>query len=231
MKIILFDIDETLLSCKGEANSKGSRKMFNEVFQIDTDEEVINHTGKTEKAIIEEVIRFIKKKDSNEVVEIPNKAYQTWAEGVAEVLREYPPIVLPGVEILLEALANDPNILMCILTGNSRERAMIKLKAAGLQRFFTDSEGVLRGSFGDISNQRGDLIKEAKDKYGAGTYIVIDDSIVAGKLIVENNIPGILVATGKATVEELKQYSEFVFNDFGENRWQEVVMIINQIKI
>ena len=56
MKIILFDIDETLLSCKEEANSKGSRKMFNRVFQIDTDEEVINHSGKTEKAIIEEYI-------------------------------------------------------------------------------------------------------------------------------------------------------------------------------
>lgn len=48
-------------------------------------------------------------------------------------------------------------------------------------------------------------------------------------MVVENNIPAILVATGRATEEELKQYSNYVFKDFGENRWQEVIKIINSI--
>ncbi len=225
MKIILFDIDETLLSCKAEADSKGSRKMFKMTFQIDTDEEMINHTGKTEKAIIEDVIRFIKEMDSDEEVEIPNKAYQVWAEGVGEILEKYPPIVLPGVRNLLETLAKSPdNIIMGILTGNSRIRAEVKLKAAGLDHFFMKDTGILNGAF-----KREDLIPEAKQKYGKGTYIVIDDSIVAGKMIKEDNIPAILVGTGKASIDQLKQYSQYVFQNFGENRWQEAVEVINNI--
>lgn len=227
MKIILFDIDETLLSCKGDANAKGSEKMFREVFQIDANEEMINHTGKTEKANIETIIRLVKGLSSDQEVEIPNKAYQVWAEGTGEVLKNYPPLVLPGIKELLESLTKDPNIIIGLQTGNSRLRSEIKLKAARLDKFFMTENKVLAGAFGDISNKRADLIPEAKAKYGKGTYIVIDDSIVAGKMTKESDTPAILVATGKATEEELKQCSDYVFKDFGENRWQEVIKIIN----
>lgn len=36
-------------------------------------------------------------------------------------------------------------------------------------------------------------------------------------------------ATGSASLEELRQYSDFVFEDFGQNRWQEAVRIIKSI--
>lgn len=229
MKIILFDIDETLLSCKGDANAKGSEKMFKEVFNIIANEEMVNHTGNTEKANIEKIIRLVKRLKPYEEVEIPNKAYQVWAEGTGEVLEKYPPIVLPGIKELLESFSKNPNIIIGLLTGNSRLRSEVKLKAAGLDNFFMTEKKVLAGVFGDISNRRADLIPEAKAKYGEGIYIVIDDSIVAGKMTKESNTPAILVATGRATEEELKQYSNYVFKDFGENRWQEVIKIIEDI--
>lgn len=224
-KIILFDIDETLLSC-GEANIAGSRVMFKRIFDIDASEESIKHTGKTEKAIIEEVVRLCKNYPFDQAVDIPNKAFQVWAEEVAVYLKTHPPKILPGVVNLLENLLNLENTLLGILTGNSRLRADIKLKAAGLDKFFRDQKGILRGAFGDISNKRSDLIFEAKEKYGEGTYILIDDSLIAAKMAKENNIPSILVATGHASEEQLKQYSEFVFKDFGENRWKEAIKMI-----
>lgn len=230
MKIILFDIDETILSCQGDANNKGSEKMFKEVFGVEANEEMINHTGNTEKANIETVIRLVKRLNPKQEVEIPNRAYQVWAEGTGEVLKKYPALVLPGIKDLLKSLSQNPNLILGILTGNSRLRAEVKLKAAGLDSFFMTDEGVLAGAFGDISNKRSDLIPEAKEKYGAGTYIIIDDSIVAAKMAKENNLLAILVATGKATVEELKTYSKYVFPDFGENRWQEAVKIISNLE-
>lgn len=230
MKTILFDIDDTLLSCPKGANTKGSEKMFREVFALNAHEEMIAHIGKTERGIIEDVIRSIKGLKPDQEVEIPNKAYQVWTEGTGEILQHYPPLVLPGMENLLQELFGKQGIKIGLLTGNSRFRAEVKLKTAGLDHFFQTDNGVLKGAFGDVSSIRADLLSEAKDKYGEGAYIVIDDSIVAGKMIKENNIPGILVATGTASVEELRQYSNYVFEDFGATRWQQAIKIIQDIK-
>lgn len=229
MKIILFDIDETILSCGKEANDKCSEMMFKTVFNINASEDDINHEGKTAKGIIEEVIRFVKKLDNNQEIEIPSLAYQAWADSLKELFKDHPPLILPGIRNLLECLSKEKGIVLGLLTGNSRIQSKTKLTAVGLDHFFLNDEGVLLGVFGDISSIRSDLIWEAKEKYGPGTYIIIDDSIVAGKMVNENNIPAILVATGKAGVEELKQYSNYVFQDFGDNRWQEAADIIKAI--
>ncbi len=226
MKIILFDVDMTLLACSTEANVKGSEVMFKKVFGLDANEELINNAGKTEKGIIQEVVRFVQGLDSDQEVEVPNTAYQAWAEGTVKVLRTHPPTVLPGVIELLETLTTESDIKLGLLTGNSRFRAEIKLKVARLEKYFLNEEGVLVGAFGDISNKRADLIEEAKGKYGDGIYVLIDDSLIGAKMAKENNVISIMVATGKASVEELKEYSDYVFEDFGGNRWQEVVKVI-----
>lgn len=228
MKIILFDIDETLLSCR-ESIGYGSAIMFKKVFNIDASETSINNVGKTEKGIIEEVVKLINRYPEHYEVEVPNQAYQVYAEAVESFLKTNPPKVLPGVIELLENLAYLDNVLLGLLTGNSRLRSEVKLKAAKLDKYFRDKNNLIRGAFGDISNKRSDLINEAKEKYGEGSYVIIDDSLIAAKMAKENNIPTILVATGHATQEELSKYSEFVFKDFGENRWKKVIEIINQI--
>lgn len=229
MKIVLFDIDETLLSCGKEANDKCSEMMFKTVFNINASEDDINHEGKTAKGIIEEVIRFVKKLDNKQEIEIPNLAYQVWADSLKKLIKNHPLLILPGIRNLLEGLSKNKDFVLGLLTGNSRFQSKTKLTAVGLDHFFLNDEGVLLGAFGDISSKRSDLILEVREKFGEGTYIIIDDSIVAGKMVKENNIPAILVATGKASVEELKQYSNYVFQDFGDNRWQEAVDIINAI--
>ncbi len=229
MKILLFDIDSTLLVCDTESNVKGSEVMFKKVFSIDANEELIDNAGKTEKGIIEEVLRKIDPNLYKEEIEIPNHAYQVWAQGTEKTLKNNPPRVLPGIEELLTELSQDKDIKLGLLTGNSRFRADVKLKAVNLDKYFINEKGVLTGAFGDISNNRADLIQEAKDKYGEGIYILIDDSLIGAKLSRDNNIDSILVGTGKAIVEELKKYSDYVFEDFGERRWQKVITIIKEL--
>lgn len=229
MKIILFDIDATLLNCGKEINDKCSEMMFKTVFNINASEDDINHSGKTAKGVIEEVIRFVKKLNDNQEIEIPNRAYQVWADSLKELIKDSPPQILPGIRDLLENLSKNKNFVLGLLTGNSRIQSKVKLTSVGLDHFFLNDEGVLLGAFGDISSERSDLILEAKEKFGEGTYIIIDDSIVGGKMAKEKNILSILMATGNASVEELKQYSNYVFQDFGDNRLQEVINIINTI--
>src|SRR5258708_18518947 len=100
MKILLFDIDETLLVCD-EANIKSSRKMFDKVFHINTDEKSIVTAGKTEKGIIEEVIRKAKGLSESSEIDIPNQAYLIWSQEASVFLKKYPPQILPGIVELL----------------------------------------------------------------------------------------------------------------------------------
>lgn len=225
-KVVLFDIDETLLSCDVEINVNGSKKVFKQVFGIDAHQDMIFNAGKTEKCVIEEVVKLVKKYPEDQDIEIPNIAYKIWAQSTEEELKSQPPIILPGVINLLEELSKDSKIVTGLLTGNSRLRAAAKMKAAKLAKYFLDKNRVLRGAFGDVSNKRIDLIPEAKEKFGQGVYIIVDDSLVAAKMTKDASIPAILVATGQASMEELRQYSKFVFSDFGENRWKDVIKII-----
>ncbi len=222
MKIVLFDIDETLLVYLGDGDKDSSSKMFKQVFNIDADENMVDNRGKTERGIIEEVLRLVKKLTPEEEIEIPNLAYEVWAEAQKSFP---PPFVFPGIIELLDVLSKEKDVLIGLLTGNSRFRAKVKLEAAKLDKYFL-KDGILTGAFGDISPIRADLITEAKQKYGDGTYTIIDDSLIAAKMCKEANIPALLVATGRVSEEELRQYSKYVFPDFGENRWQEVLEII-----
>ena len=109
MKIILFDIDETLLSCD-TANVASSKQMFKKVFNIKATEKSIVTAGKTEKGIIEEVVRVVKQLPEDAEIDVPNKAYQVWAKEASIFLQKHPPKVLPGIVELLKYLEKQNGI-------------------------------------------------------------------------------------------------------------------------
>ncbi|MDP3732957.1 MAG: hypothetical protein Q8Q91_00300, partial [Candidatus Daviesbacteria bacterium] len=119
MKIILFDIDDTLLVCPYGANKKGSEVMFKRVFDMDANEEMINTKGKTDKQIISEVIRKVKGYPDEKEIEIPQVAFQEWATAIGELLKINQSLVLPGIWELLDSLQKNENVLLALLTGNS----------------------------------------------------------------------------------------------------------------
>ena len=225
MKIVLFDIDDTLTN-SGETNGQASEVMFRTVFNVKGSEDMIDKWGKTEKGIIQEVLHKFGNYPPD--FEVPNEAFITWAAALKELYKTNPPKVFLGIKELLEALSKEEDVQIGLLTGNSRIRAEIKLKAVDLEKYFM-KDGVLVGVFGDISSKRGNLIPHAREKYGEGIYILVDDSITAAKAAKENNIASILVATGNAKAEQLKEYTSHVFSDFGEGRWEEAVEVIRKI--
>lgn len=222
----LFDIDETLLSVPRGLNALSSTHMFQQVFGVDANEDLIDNVGKTEQGIIKEVLNKLGKESI-----IPDEAYQVWAESIGKELKKRPAQVLPGIIELLTSLSKNPTVMLEFLTGNSPWRSEEKLKSAKLYNFFKDSKtGRLQGAFGNMAEKRYQLFDIIKNQATPKDhFIIIDDSILGAQLAQEHGIPIILVATGKAHKEHLAKFSSYVFQDFGDNRWQEAVHIIESV--
>lgn len=221
---VLVDIDGTILLVPREVDIKSSAVMFNNIFNVEANEEFIDNFARPEKYIITEVL----KKLGINLDVIPEKAYQKWAEAETKELKKNPAKVLTGAKELLTALLKKPNIKLSLLTGNSYFRAEAKLKSVGLDIFFRNPEtGKLTGVFGEEGNTREELLlKFLGQKKSEDKVIILDDSLLGGEMAKKNNIPIILVATGKFSQEKLRPYTENVFEDLGEKRWKKVLEIV-----
>ena len=229
----LVDIDETMLSVPEGINAKASSVMFKRVFGVDAHEEIIDNFGKTELGIIQEVLKKVgaNKRTSEQepsIVEIPEEAYRIWAQATAQELKNHPARILPGIPELLNALSKSPKVKLGLLSGNSELRAEEKLKSVGLDVFFRDPDTKqLNGVFGDMAAKREQLFDIIKQKATVNDrFIIVDDSLLGARMAQTHNIPMIMVATGKATEEQLRPFTPHVFPDFGANRWQQAVSLI-----
>lgn len=230
---VLVDIDETALSLQEGINRKASAVMFKKMFGIDAHEEMIDNFGKTEMGIIQEVLRKVgasqgKTEREPSIVEIPEDAYKVWAQATAQELKDHPATVLPGIPELLTALSKNPKVKLGLLSGNNQWRAEVKLRSVSLDTFFRDPKtGGLNGVFGNMTERRDQLFDIIKKQANAeDRFIVVDDSLIGAEMAQRHNIPLIGVATGRATKEQLRHFTPHVFPDFGENRWQQAVSLI-----
>jgi phosphoglycolate phosphatase-like HAD superfamily hydrolase len=232
MKLVLFDIDETILKMPSGADARASRVMFQNVFQLDESEKSIDNTAKTEVGIINEVIWKAQKVETGKPkpIDIPNQAYKTWANATKLELSKTQPAVLPGIKEMLEHLYKNPDIRIGLLTGNSYWRSEIKLQSVDLDNYFRDEHGRLFGVFGNQRHKRSELLDfaiqnllEANEK-----LIIIDDSLLGAQMCKDKNILSILVATGNASLEKLRSFSPHAFSDFDNQRWLKATEIIDQ---
>ena|SRR3989344_801206 len=230
---VLVDIDETVLSLPEGINRKASAVMFKKVFGIDAHEEMIDNFGKTEMGIIQEVLRKVgtsQRTTEHEpsIVEIPEDAYKVWAQATAQELKDHPARVFPGIPELLTNLSKNPKVKLGLLSGNNPWRAEVKLKSVGLDTFFRDpNTNQLNGVFGNMAERRDQLFDIIKKQAKAGDqFVIIDDSLIGAEMAQKHNIPIIMVATGKATEEQLRAFTPYVFPDFGETRWQQAAQLI-----
>ena len=73
------------------------------------------------------------------------------------------------------------------------------------------------------------MLKTLSQKKAEDKIIILDDSLLGGEMAKKNNIPIILVATGKFSQEKLKPFTKYVFPDLGQDRWRKVIKIINSL--
>ncbi len=206
MKLILWDIDGTLIASQG-AGVRAMERACRECFGQTVDLRKIGWAGRTDTWITGEVLRHLGLPDTPEACARYLAAYLAL---LPEELQRGPSgYVLPGVRELLEILHGRADFVQGLLTGNMREGARHKLGHHGLWEFFAF------GAFADDSPRRNDLgphaLRRARDLHGVDfrpeqTWIIGDTphDIECGKVIGAQTLA---VATGHHRVEELAAHS------------------------
>nr|XP_026690114.1 uncharacterized protein LOC101243438 [Ciona intestinalis] len=134
---------------------------------------------------------------------------------------------LPGTKKLLETLSKMENVKLALVTGNSIETALSKLRSAAIDEtlFMENGTGNLLGAFGcDPHEERGDLVKLAANRIGkilpgkpelsGSDLVVIGDTLNDIKCAHDNQVPCIAVTTGIFQATELEDAEVVLENGF-----------------
>ena len=151
MRIILFDIDGTLL-LTGRAGLHAIRAAMLEQFGI-TDLQPVEVHGRTDRGIARELFAAHGLDDSDaNWLAFRNR----YVHHLAHELPQREGFVLPGVMELLEQLVQQEHVHLGLLTGNVEAGARLKLKHYDLDHYFPF------GGFGDLHAERNDVAAQAK---------------------------------------------------------------------
>ncbi len=197
MKLILFDIDGTLLICGPQVRPLFASAL-EEVFGTAGDVDGYDFAGRTDPRIVIDLITAAGVPEG-EVREGLPRVREIYLERLERSLERQGMQLLPGVEELLERLAARDDIVLALLTGNWEPGARTKLSRFDLNRFFAF------GAFGCDGVDRSDLPPVALDR--AETWIgrrfqpeetlIVGDSIHDVVCARAHGIPALAVATGR----------------------------------
>jgi len=217
-KLILFDIDGTLLKGMSKIHFKSFSEAIRKVFKIDARPTDITHSGKTDTRIILEVLEkhgISRDKVLPRLKEIYKIMIDFYKKNV-----DLDTDIKPNgnVEKLLFILKKKGHILG-LLTGNLEEIARTKIGKFDLNKYFD------LGSFGEISENRTKLlenaIEQSKSKFKINLskedIFVVGDTRFDIESAKELGVKTIAVATGNYSIEELKKYNpDYLFKDFSD---------------
>lgn len=217
MKLVLFDIDGTLLTDRG-ASREAFGDALAEVYAYDGDLSRYDFSGRTDPQIAHMVL-----KDAGfSREEIDAKLTPLWEIYLAGLARNATPervLVMPGMRELVAALHEHDDVVLALLTGNIERGARLKLGGARLNDYFPF------GAFGSDSADRTELppvaIRRASDQLGrhfAGSdVVIIGDSIYDVRCGVPYDATTIAVASGKTPADVLRAENPRYFFDDAED--------------
>ena len=227
MKLVLFDIDGTLLYCDG-AGRKSMGDAINSIFGFDGFPDGYSLAGGTDKQIIFDVLKHYGAEEDL-ILQKMDEVFEKYFEylKINTASDDHKKRLLDGVPPLLEELrSNRGEVLLGLLTGNLKKSALHKLSLFDLQNYFM-YEGELFGGFGSDHAERSRLVNISRDRafqmtgkiFVSKDIVVIGDTkndILCGKHL---NVKSIAVATGEYSPEELMKYEpDYLFEDFSDTK-------------
>lgn len=156
MKLLLFDIDGTLIDTGG-AGSRSLNITFEELFSIKNAFIDISMAGKTDIQIMKEGIAKYNLPYEKDIL---IKIVDTYIRNLSIQIRNNNRHIKPGVRELLELLSlQNGNYSIGLLTGNIEKGARIKLEPFNLNQYFRS------GAFGSDDEDRNKLLPIATERY------------------------------------------------------------------
>ncbi len=225
MKLVLFDIDGTLLFCDG-AGRKSIGDALKSAFGVEGFPEGYSLAGCTDKQIIFDILKHfgVGEDEINRKMEKVLELYYEFLQ-INTSSNKHKKRLLDGVLPLLEELqADKENVMLGLLTGNLKKSALLKLSLFNLQGYFLYNNDLF-GGFGSDHPERSRLVDISRNRafemtgriFVGKDIVVIGDTkndILCGKHI---GVKSIAVATGDYTREELLKYEpDYIFDDFSD---------------
>ncbi len=217
MKLVLFDIDGTLVST-GAAGFDAMRHAFAELYGIPEGFAGIEMSGKTDTAILREALTNHQIDEAAVPVEV---FYERYISRLRLTLQEphRPRRLMPGIPDLLAALVGQPDLVLGLLTGNFAMGAQLKLESFGIWQYFR------LGAYGSDHHDRNALVPIAQQR----AHVILGHTIPAQQTFVIGDTPrdiacahvhgarAVAVATGNYPVDDLRRHTpEYCFGDLGD---------------
>jgi phosphoglycolate phosphatase-like HAD superfamily hydrolase len=221
-RLVLFDIDGTLLSARGAPRRAFGRAML-EVYGEAGPIATHPFDGKTDPQIARELLRLGGRSDPD----IDAGLAGLWATYIRELERElalpdHETDVYPGVRALLDGLAaRARDTCVGLLTGNIEAGATLKLGSVGLAHHFH------LGAYGSDCERRDGLPPIAVERalaltgvvFRGAEVVVVGDTpsdVTCGSAL---GVRAVAVATGRHDPVALRAAgAHVVFDDFGDTR-------------
>ena len=221
MKLLLFDVDQTLINTGG-AGLRALDRACLQLFGIPNAMQGISPHGKTDPAIAREILRLRWRRDvaeTNGEISSILEAYLSFLKDEVQVSPKYR--VLPGIISLLDQIVSKKDVMLGLATGNIEPGARVKLDRGRLNPYFAF------GGFGSDSEDRAELVRKAAGKAAARSsgQISPSDVFVIGDTPLDidaGNRAGfktVGVGTGSYSTEQLLDSgATFAIPDFEQGR-------------
>jgi phosphoglycolate phosphatase-like HAD superfamily hydrolase len=215
MRLVLFDIDGTLITDGGAARAAYGAAL-EATYGYRGDLRRYDFSGRTDPQITHMVLRDAGLSPR----EIDGCMNALWTVYLEHLAMNAPGRVraLPGIAELLDALAADDRVTLALLTGNIEPGARLKLAGADLNRYFSF------GAFGSDSAKREELPPIAVARAAAATgidfrardVVIVGDSIYDVRCGVPHDATTIAIASGKTPAALLRAENPHHFFESAE---------------
>lgn len=225
MRLLLFDIDGTLVSVERTASRAMLRRVVEEIFAIELPTSFeFQLGGKTDYQIMTETAQMLGL--PVELVEEKRlQIHQTLTDHTAQLSNPETMRILEGVGHLVEHFAERNDVALALLTGNLETTAYLKLRPHGLDKHFPigafGSDHIDRAMLPPIAWQRANAhyVRVHGDhiNFQAQNTLIIGDTLNDIRCAKAHGIKTLAVATGPVGIETLhKAGAEFVVENFAD---------------